>query len=85
MSIFWALGKKPALESWVEGFWSDSVDTCIMGSGNERDNKLWVDEDVGESPKVSGAGILAEPNYGRTKTSVRVLKFRVQVYSQNQA
>ena len=95
MSIFWALGKKPAPESWVwkslvkaeskwcrqltEGFWSDSVDTCIMASGDVRGNELWTDEVVGYLP-VSDDG-----HKGAHHHLPRVLKFLVLGYSQTQA
>ena len=62
MNVFVAFAKKPELESLVwrllakaegkrykqltEGFRSDSVDTCIIASGNEGDNGLWVTEDM---------------------------------------
>ena len=39
-------GKVKGLKQLTEKFCSDSLDTCIMASGNEGDKGLWVAKDM---------------------------------------
>jgi len=61
MIVLGVFAKRPERES--ERFFSDSVDTCIMASGNEGDDGLWVAKDICVG---GGTGIDPETDIGNS-------------------